>query len=155
MSPASRPAAVIGSGPNGLAAAVTLARAGVPVTVFEAAETPGGGTRTEEVVRPGVWHDVCSAIHPMALASEFFRRFELEQRMAFVVPEVSYAHPLDPGVGPAVLAHRSLERTAADLGVDGKAFHSLLAPLVRRIDAVQDVAMGGSMLDTRTVKPSS
>ncbi|MGO1736059.1 MAG: phytoene desaturase family protein [Leucobacter sp.] len=148
-------AAVIGSGPNGLAAAVTLARAGVPVTVFEAAETPGGGTRTAEVVQPGVWHDVCSAIHPMALASEFFRSFQLERRMEFVVPEVSYAHPLEPGAGPAALAHRSLERTAADLGVDGTAFHSLLAPLVRRIDAVQDFAMGGSMLDPRILVPST
>ena len=136
------PAAVIGAGPNGLAAAVTLARAGVPVTVFEAASTIGGGTRTQEVVRPGVLHDVCSAVHPMAFISGFFAEFELERRVEFVTPEISYAHPLDSG---AVLAHRSLERTAVELGRDGAAYRRLYQPVLDRLDGVLDFTLGGSM----------
>jgi phytoene dehydrogenase-like protein len=89
MTRAARTAAVIGSGPNGLAAAVTLARAGIPVTVFEAADTIGGGARTAESVMPGVVHDTCSAIHPMAFASAFFREFRLAEKVEFVVPEAS------------------------------------------------------------------
>ncbi|MBL3700002.1 phytoene desaturase family protein [Leucobacter luti] len=141
-------AAIVGAGPNGLAAAVTLARAGVPVTVFEAAETIGGGTRTTELVQPGVLHDVCSAIHPMALATEFFRRFELSRRVEFVVPEASYAQPLDSGGGPggrAAIAYRDLARTAAELGRDGAAYRRLYAPVLRRLDGVLDFALGGSM----------
>lgn len=136
-------AAVVGSGPNGLAAAVTLARAGVPVTVFEAAETVGGGTRTTELVRPGVLHDVCSAVHPMALATGFFRAFELERRVEFAVPEASYANPLD---GAAAIAYRSLDRTAAELGRDGAAYARFYRPLLRRLDGVVDFALGGSMV---------
>lgn len=145
----SRGAAVIGSGPNGLAAAITLARAGVPVTVFESAATAGGGMRTEESVSPGLRHDICSAIHPMALASEFFQRFELERRMEFAVPEASYAHPLDAsgsGAGEAAIAYLSLTRTADELGRDGAAYRSLFAPLVARVERVQDFAMGGGMI---------
>lgn len=143
-------AAIIGAGPNGLAAAVTLARAGVPVTVYEAAETIGGGTRTQELVHPGVLHDVCSAIHPMALATDFFRAFELERRMDFVIPEASYANPLDGaaggGTGRAAIAYRDLERTAAELGRDGPAYARFYRPLLRRLEGVVDFALGGSML---------
>ncbi|MBO1900464.1 NAD(P)/FAD-dependent oxidoreductase [Leucobacter weissii] len=138
------PAAVIGSGPNGLAAAVTLARAGVPVTVFEAAETAGGGMRTSELVAPGVLHDVCSAIHPLALATGFFGEFALARRVDFVVPEASYAHPLDGR--RAAVAYRDLGRTAAELGPDGRAYARLLRPILRRIDGAVDFAFGGSML---------
>ncbi|WP_449278247.1 phytoene desaturase family protein [Leucobacter sp. GX24907] len=145
-----RPAAVIGSGPNGLAAAVTLARAGVPVTVFEAAETPGGGTRTDELVREGVFHDVCSAIHPMALASPFFQAFELEKRMQFAVPEASYANPLDRRAGHgqdrAAIAYRSLARTVDELGRDGDAYRRFYLPLVARANEIVDSALGGAML---------
>lgn len=137
-------AAVVGSGPNGLAAAVTLARAGIPVTVFEAADTIGGGTRTGEVVMPGVVHDICSAIHPMAIASEFFRRFELAQRVEFVVPDASYAHPLDDR--PAAIAYRDLDRTAAELGRDGRRYRRLFAPLLDRLEGVLDIGLGGSVL---------
>lgn len=137
-------AAIVGSGPNGLAAAVTLARAGIPVTVFEARDTIGGGTRTGEVVVPGVVHDICSAIHPMALASEFFRRFELDQRVAFVVPDASYAHPLDGG--RAAIAYRDLERTAGELGRDGEVYRRMFAPLLERVEGVLDFGLGGSML---------
>lgn len=146
----SRDAAVIGAGPNGLAAAVTLARAGVPVTVFEAAETIGGGTRTAEVVEPGVLHDVCSAIHPMALATGFFRAFELERRMGFVIPEASYANPLDGvhggGADRAAIAYRDLGRTSDELGADGPAYARFYRPLLRRLDGVLDTALGGGML---------
>ena len=146
----SKPAAVIGAGPNGLAAAVTLARAGVPVTVFEAAETIGGGTRTAEVVQPGVLHDVCSAVHPMALATGFFREFELTRRMEFAVPEASYANPLDGAAGGgadrAAIAYRDLGRTASELGRDGAAYARLYRPLLRRLEGVIDFALGPSML---------
>ncbi|KIP51760.1 phytoene desaturase family protein [Leucobacter komagatae] len=143
----SRGAAVIGSGPNGLAAAVTLARAGVPVTLFEAAHTIGGGARTTEHVRAGVRHDVCSAIHPMALATGFFREFELAKRMSFVVPEASYAHPLDGSAGDhAAVAYRDLDRTAAELGRDGAAYARLLRPVLSRLAGTLDVALGGALL---------
>ena len=142
-----QPAAVIGSGPNGLAAAVTLARAGVPVTVFEAAETPGGGTRTSEVAMPGVVHDVCSAIHPMAITTGFFRAFELEQRMEFAISEASYANPLDGEYGTrAAIAYRDLDRTAEELGRDGPAYARMYRPLLRRVEGMLDFTLGGSML---------
>ncbi len=146
------PAAVVGAGPNGLAAAVTLARAGVPVTVFEAAETIGGGTRTAELVSAGVLHDVCSAIHPLALATGFFRAFELERRVSFAVPDASYANPLDASAGSAwrsgraAVAYRDIDRTAAELGRDGDAYARFYAPLLRRHEGVVDFALGGSML---------
>lgn len=150
----STPAAVIGSGPNGLAAAVTLARAGVPVTVFEAAETIGGGTRTVELVQPGVLHDVCSAIHPMALATGFLREFEITKRMGFVVPDTSYANPLDGaaggagdgGAGRAAIAYRDLARTADELGRDGAAYARFYRPLLRHLEGVVDFALGPSMV---------
>lgn len=142
MSISDKPAAVIGSGPNGLAAAVTLARAGVPVTVYERAATMGGGTRTSEYVEPGVLHDVCSAIHPMAIATPFFREFELERRIEFAIPDVSYAHPLDDR---AVLAHRSLDATVAELGRDGAAYRNLYTPLLKHLEGTIDFSLAGSM----------
>lgn len=140
-------AAVIGSGPNGLAAALTLARAGIPVTVFEARDTIGGGTRTEEIVQEGILHDVCSAIHPMALASPFFQEFELAKRIDFVTPDVSYAHPLDGSASPdgtAALAYRDLDRVAEELGTDGRAYRNLYRPLVDHLEGIVDIALGGS-----------
>ncbi|KUM38059.1 phytoene desaturase family protein [Arthrobacter sp. EPSL27] len=131
--------AVVGSGPNGLAAAVTLARAGLKVHVYEAAPTAGGGLRTAELMEPGHWHDICSAVHPMALASPFFREFELSRRVRLEVPEVSYGTPLDGG--RAALAYHSLERTVAGLGRDGAAFGRLMAPLVQRADGVADLTL--------------
>ena len=131
--------AVVGSGPNGLAAAVTMARAGLKVRVFEAASVPGGGLRTAELIEPGHFYDVCSAVHPMVLASPFFRRFELSRRVSLAVPEVSYGSPLDGG--RAALAYRSLDRTAAELGRDGPAYRRLMAPLVRRVEGVADLTL--------------
>ena len=127
-------AAVVGAGPNGLAAAVILARAGLRVTLYEREATIGGGARTAELTLPGFLHDVCSAVHPMALASQFFVDFELAQRVTMVVPDISYAHPLDDGAG---IAYRDLAQTVEGLGRDGSSWHRLLAPLV---DRVTDVA---------------
>ncbi|APU14666.1 MULTISPECIES: phytoene desaturase family protein [Actinoalloteichus] len=133
-------AVIVGAGPNGLAAAVILARAGLRVEVHEAAATPGGGARTEELTLPGHRHDVCSAVHPMGLASPFFRAFDLAAHgVRMLQPEVAYAHPLDGG--RAGLAWRDLDRTADGLGVDGRAWRRLLAPLVRAWPGVVGVAM--------------
>lgn len=119
---------VVGSGPNGLAAAVTMARAGFRVRVYERESHIGGGASTRELTLPGFLHDVCSAVHPMALASEFFRRFGLPERIALTIPDISYGHPL-PG-GNAGIAWHDLERTVAGLGPDGPAWRNLFAPLV-------------------------
>ncbi len=133
-------AVVVGSGPNGLAAALVLAGAGLQVEVYEAADTFGGGTRTEQLTLPGFWHDVCSAVHPMALASPFFQAFDLPGHgVRLLRPEISYAHPLDGG--RAGLAWRDLDRTAQGLGQDGRAWRSLLGPLVRRWQPLVDTAM--------------
>jgi len=127
-------AVVIGGGPNGLAAAVTLARAGLSVSLYERSPTLGGGARTQELTLPGFLHDICSAVHPMALASEFFQRFGLADRIELITPEASYGHPLDGG--RAGIAWHSLERTAEGLGRDGAAFSRLMKPLSSRADEV-------------------
>ncbi|WP_131810547.1 phytoene desaturase family protein, partial [Mycolicibacter sinensis] len=111
-------AIVVGGGPNGLAAAVTLAQHGVRVTVLEAADAVGGGTRSSEAILPGLLHDDCSAIHPMAVGSPFLSgldsgRYGLQWRW----PDVDCAHPLDDG--SAGVLYRSVEQTAAGLGRDG------------------------------------
>ncbi|ROR73266.1 phytoene desaturase family protein [Bogoriella caseilytica] len=133
---------VIGSGPGGLAAAVSMARAGLEVVLYEAEHTLGGGSRTLDLgLAAGVRHDVCSAVHPMALASPFFREFDLEARgVEFAVPELAYAQPLD---GPeAALAWHSLERTADGLGRDGPAWQRMMGPLVENAEAVVALALG-------------
>ncbi|QNE34670.1 phytoene desaturase family protein [Leifsonia shinshuensis] len=136
-------ATVVGGGPNGLSAAVTLARAGVEVTVFERASRVGGGARTSELTLPGFLHDVCSAVHPTALASPFFRSFGLTEKVPFVIPEASYAHPFADR--PAAIAYRDLDRTAASLGADSPRWRSLFEPLVRDIEGVVDFT-GGALL---------
>ncbi|MEV1333626.1 NAD(P)/FAD-dependent oxidoreductase [Micromonospora costi] len=131
---------VVGSGPNGLAAALVLAGAGLDVVVYEGAGTAGGGLRTEQLTLPGFWHDVCSAVHPMAVASPFFRAFDLPAHgVELMQPDVAYAHPLDGG--RAGLAWRDLERTAAGLGRDGPAWRSLFEPLAARWQPLVDLAM--------------
>ncbi|ONI91292.1 FAD-dependent oxidoreductase [Saccharothrix sp. ALI-22-I] len=130
-------AAVVGSGPNGLAAAITLATAGLRVTVLEAASTPGGGTRSGEATVPGVLHDECSGFHPLAVDNAFTRAFDLSRHgLRWAWPEVQYAHPLDGGRGAAVW--RSVEETAAALGEDGAAYRRTFGPLDARFDAIAE-----------------
>lgn len=132
-----RTATVVGSGPNGLMAAVALARAGLRVRVWEAADELGGSARSAELTVPGFVHDVGSAAHPAAIASPVFRAFGLADRVDWLVPEASYAHPLDGA--PAAIAWRDLERTADDLGTDGRHWRALVRPLARHIDELVDV----------------
>lgn len=133
-------AVVVGSGPNGLAAALVLAAAGLCVQVHEAADSVGGGVRTQELTLSGYRHDVCSAVHPMAVASPFFRAFDLaSQGVQMARPEASYAHPLDGG--RAAVAWHDLDRTAAELGPDGSSWSRLLRPLVERTEPLVDAAM--------------
>ena len=123
-------AVVVGAGPNGLAAAITIAEQGRSVLVLEAKDTIGGGMRTKELTLPGFRHDVCSAIHPLAQASPFFRSRGLEAYgLEWIQPPVPLAHPLDDR--PAVLLERSLEATAQDLERDAKPYRRLIGPGVR------------------------
>src|SRR4051812_48357468 len=126
-----RRAIVVGSGPNGLAAAITLAQEGVAVTVLEAEETIGGGMRSAELTLPGFTHDICSAIHPMGVASPFFQSVPLDKHgLEWIHPTVPVAHPLDDG--GAIALQRSLRDTALSLGTDALAWRDLFAPLVNR-----------------------
>jgi phytoene dehydrogenase-like protein len=140
--PARTDAVVVGSGPNGLAAAVTLAREGFRVTVLEAADTLGGGARSrDDLTVPGVLHDVCSAIHPFGAASSVFRSFPLERHgLRWVHPEVAVAHPLDGG--EVAVKYRDLDRTVAELGEDGPVWDRLLRPVVRDFDAIAGDLLG-------------
>ncbi|HYY44085.1 MAG TPA: FAD-dependent oxidoreductase, partial [Actinomycetota bacterium] len=117
MTPGRYDAVVVGAGPNGLAAAVTIARAGRSVLLIEARPTPGGGTRTEELTEDGFLHDVCSAVHPLAAASPVFRAMGLENHgVEWVRPPVAMAHPLDGGRAAALA--EDLDETAEALGPD-------------------------------------
>jgi phytoene dehydrogenase-like protein len=121
---------VVGAGPNGLAAAIVLAQAGVEVTVLEAGATAGGGSRTEELTLPGFRHDVCSAIHPLAATSAFFNSLPLESHgLRWINPNVALAHPFDDG--SAVTLLRSVEETASLLGRDDEAYRRLMGPIAR------------------------
>ena len=130
-------AVVVGSGPNGLACAVELARAGVAVTVLEARETIGGGTQSSELTLPGLLHDDCSAVHPIAAGSPFLNSLGLERHgLEWRWPQVDLAHPLDGG-GAAVLL-RSIDETAAGLGRDGRAWRRLFGSPAAHLDALND-----------------
>jgi len=125
----------VGSGPNGLAGALTLARAGFSVTVLEGAATPGGGCRTEELTLPGFHHDVCSAVHPLAAVSPFFASAGLAGHgVRLLTPEVAFAHPLDGGRAAVVTG--SVADTARRLGPDRDRYTRLLGPLARDADDI-------------------
>ena len=126
---------VVGSGPNGLAAAVTMARAGWSVEVYEGAPTPGGGCRSAELTLPGFRHDVCSAVHPLLIASPFFHQLDLDALgVRLCMPEIAFAHPLDGGRAAALLS--SVDETAELLGSDATTYRRLLTPFVRNIDKI-------------------
>ena len=123
---------MIGAGPNGLAAAIKVAQTGRSVTVLEAEDTIGGGTRSADLTVPGFIHDVCSAVHPLAVGSFFFRTLPLARYgLEFIHPEIPVAHPLD---GTTVELRRSLEETSAGLGADASAYLRVMRPLVRNAD---------------------
>lgn len=131
MSSRAYDAIVVGSGPNGLAAAVTLARARLSVLLVEAAETLGGGLRSAELTLPGFVHDVCSAIHPLGVASPFFRSLPLGAHgLSWIFPEAEAAQPFTDR--PAALLHRSPRRTAEGLGEDGPAWEAMVRPFLDR-----------------------
>jgi phytoene dehydrogenase-like protein len=128
-------AVIVGSGPNGLSAAVELARSGRSVLVLEARPEIGGGSRSAELTESGYVHDVCAAIHPMAAASPFFRSLPLERwGLEWAYPDLSLAHPFDDG--EAAVLRTSLAATAQGLGVDGRAYERLMGPLVHGADAL-------------------
>ncbi len=142
----SEPALVVGSGPNGLAAAITLARRGRPVTVLEAASHPGGAVRTEELTLPGFRHDTFSAVYPAAAASPVFARMPLERHgLRWVHPEACYAHPLPDGRGAAL--YRDVERTVESLNAlapgQGDGWRRFAVPLLSHFEALRSTMLGG------------
>lgn len=138
---ASPDAVVVGSGPNGLAAAITIAQAGRKVIVFEAAETIGGGCRSAELTLPGFIHDTCSAVYPFALISPFFRSLPLAAHgVEWIRPPVMLAHPMDDGA--AVGVYESIGRTADALGRDAHAYRKLFEPLAESWPTIADAVLG-------------
>ncbi|GAB3782879.1 NAD(P)/FAD-dependent oxidoreductase [Spirosoma horti] len=134
-------AVVVGSGPNGLSAAITLQRAGLSVVVLEAKDTIGGGLRSAELTQPGFVHDICSAIHPLAVGSPFFRALPLaEHGLEFISPPIAAAHPFDNGTAAAL--RRSLVETAQSLGVDAQTYQNLMEPIVRDWPAMAPDILG-------------
>ena len=134
-------ALVVGGGPNGLAAAIALAAEGVEVTILEAADTVGGGARSSVAILPGLVHDDCSAIHPLAVGSPFFSTFNLDRYgLAWRWPEVDCVHPLDDG--SAGVLYRSVEQTASGLGRDGSRWRRAFGYPASRFDALSEDIMG-------------
>jgi phytoene dehydrogenase-like protein len=134
-------AVVIGSGPNGLSAAITLARHGLSVIVYEAREEIGGGARSAELTLPGFTHDICSSVYPLAAGSPFFRTLPLANYgLKWIHPPASLAHPFDDG--SAVTLESSVEATAAQLGVDMSSYRSLMTPLVAAWEGLDHDLLG-------------
>jgi phytoene dehydrogenase-like protein len=144
-------ALVVGAGPNGLAAAITLAGAGHSVQVVEATDAVGGGSRSAELTLPGFVHDVCSAVHPLGRASRFFRELPLDRYgLAWIDPPVPLAHPLDDG--QTAFAFRDLDDTVAALGPDGRAYADLLGSMVRDWELITGDLTGPFRVPLRPVK---
>ena len=134
-------AVVVGSGPNGLAAAITIAQTGRSVLVLEAAATPGGGARTAELTLPGFHHDVCSALHPLAVGSPYLSTLPLaEHGLEWIHPRYPVAHPLDDG--KAAVLERDVDATAVNLGDDAESYRNLMSPLVRDWSRIAAGAIG-------------
>lgn len=134
-------AIIVGSGPNGFAAAITLQQQGLSTLIVEGADTIGGGMRTKELTLPGFKHDVCAAIHPMAMASPFMRSIPLEAYgLSFEYAKYEAAHPLIDEEGTVL--HRSLEETIAELGEDGAYYQSLIEPVVKNWEKLAKDTMG-------------
>lgn len=134
-------AIVVGAGPNGLAAAIELARTGKRVCVYEANEVIGGGARSAALTLPGFIHDTCSAVHPLAVGSPFFKTLSLaEYGLEFIYPPAAVAHPFDDG--SAILLQRSVEQTSQQFGADARSYRSLLTPLVKTWDNLAPALLG-------------
>ncbi len=134
-------AVIVGSGPNGLAAAITMQQQGLSTLLLEAKPTIGGGMRSAELTLPGFVHDICSAIHPMALSSPFFSKIPLDKfGLEFINPVYAAAHPFTDG--SAAILHRSIEQTAQSLGIDAKAYQKLMMPLYEHRDKIFPFILG-------------
>lgn len=134
-------AVIVGSGPNGFAAAITLQQQGLRTILYEAKETVGGGMRSAQLTLPGFVHDICSAIYAMAVVSPFFNKLPLDKYgLTFIEPEYAAAHPFDNGT--AALLHHSIEKTITGLGVDGSAYKKLIQPLYNNRDELFPFLLG-------------
>lgn len=134
-------AIIVGSGPNGLAAAICMQQAGLSTLLLEAKDTIGGGMRSAELTLPGYVHDVCSAIHPMAAASPFFKTLPLQEHgLEYIYPEIAAAHPFDDGT--AAVLTQSLEQTANLLGADEQAYLNLFRPLINNWPKIDKDVLG-------------
>jgi len=143
-------AIVVGSGPNGLAAAIAIAQTGRKVIVFEAEPTPGGGVRSGELTLPGFVHDVCSAVHPLAVKSLFSRTLPLGSHgLEWIEPPIMLAHPFDDGTSAVI--YRSLERTAVELGDDGPAYRRLVGSVVAAWPRLESAVLGPPRLPRHPV----
>lgn len=134
-------AIIVGSGPNGLSAAIRLAQEGLSVALYEAKESLGGGMRSAELTLPGFMHDICSAIHPLGVASPFFKTLPLEKYgLEWIQPQIPLAHPFDDGT--AALLNRSIEATSATVGDDAEGYRDLMEPIVANWDKIASDLLG-------------
>src|SRR5262245_61740511 len=123
-------AIIVGAGPNGLAAGIELARAGKRVCIYEGSDRVGGGARSDNLTLPGFTHDICSAVHPLAVSSPFFTKLDLARYgLEFIEPPAALAHPFDDGT--AILLKRSVETTSQQFGRDAEPYQKLMNPVVR------------------------
>ena len=144
-------AVVIGSGPNGLAAAITMQQQGLKVLIIEAKSTIGGGMRTSELTIPGYQHDICSAVHPLGTSSPFFKSLPLQEfGLHWLYPPAALAHPFDDG--SAAMLYPSLKATAATLGEDADTYLNLMTPLVKDWDAIAPSLLGPLTIPTELIK---